>query len=155
MRNLWITVVVVLLILCASALGQNTPVAYKLQERNIVAMTILGEARGEGQAGMYAVACVIAQRSVAWNKTPIQVCLQRKQFSCWNAGYAVSYQHLVRFLDTPQGNYAKRLAENLTRLNRRYVNFADHYCTLQTNNYWTRNAKVIAIIGNHKFYKLR
>ena len=29
-------------------------------QRDVIAMTILGEARGEGEAGMYAVACVIA-----------------------------------------------------------------------------------------------
>ena len=29
------------------------------REQDIIAQTILGEARGEGKAGMYAVACVI------------------------------------------------------------------------------------------------
>jgi len=37
-------------------------------EQKIVAMTILGEARNQGQAGMYAVACVIAERSISWRK---------------------------------------------------------------------------------------
>ena len=51
-------------------------------QRDVVAMTILGEARGEGKAGMYAVACVIAQRSIEWKRngksiTPKQVCLQK------------------------------------------------------------------------------
>ena len=54
------------------------------EEQKIVAMTILGEARGEGEEGMYAVACVIAQRSIAWKRTPKQICLADKQFSCWN-----------------------------------------------------------------------
>ena len=46
-------------------------------ERDVVAMTILGEARGEGEAGMYGVACVIAQRVINRNKTAKQVCLQK------------------------------------------------------------------------------
>ena len=33
------------------------------KDERIVALTILGEARGEGKLGMYAVACVIQQRS--------------------------------------------------------------------------------------------
>ena len=46
-------------------------------ERDVVAMTILGEARGEGEAGMYAVACVIAQRVINRNKTAKQVILSK------------------------------------------------------------------------------
>ena len=44
-------------------------------QEQIVAMTILGEARGEGRAGMYAVACTIKARSVNRKLTPAQVCL--------------------------------------------------------------------------------
>ena len=39
-------------------------------QQDVVAMTILGEARGEGKAGMYAVATVINQRAINRNKTP-------------------------------------------------------------------------------------
>ena len=42
------------MILVATALGGD---------EEIVALTILGEARGEGTQGMYAVACVIQERS--------------------------------------------------------------------------------------------
>ena len=61
MKNFWMLILSFLLFVCASALGQN-------QDSDIVAMTILGEARGEGKAGMYAVACVIAQRSIEWKR---------------------------------------------------------------------------------------
>ena len=59
--------------------------ALTLEERT-VALTILGEARGEGQLGMYAVACVIQKRSQERNLTPAKVCLEPWQFSIWNAG---------------------------------------------------------------------
>ena len=52
----------------------------------IVALTILGEARGEGKRGMYAVGCVIQKRASERNLTPAKVCLQPWQFSIWNAG---------------------------------------------------------------------
>jgi N-acetylmuramoyl-L-alanine amidase len=55
---------------------------------NIVPLTAWREARSEGQAGMTAVLFVIENRSMAkrkmWPTDPEQICLQRKQFSCWN-----------------------------------------------------------------------
>jgi spore germination cell wall hydrolase CwlJ-like protein len=117
--------------------------------QKIVAMTILGEARGEGKSGMYAVACVIQQRSKNRGITPAQACRQKWQFSCWNDG---KESHSLK---TSQGIYAKFLAINLHRLQLSYVKNADHYCTLNTNNKWTRKSKPVKVIGNHKFFKLR
>ena len=118
----------------------------------IVALTILGEARGEGKKGMYAVACVIAQRSKNRNITPAQVCLQRKQFSVWNGikGESGLY-HLWKSPSTP---YARTLAKNINKLCLSTVKNADHYCTLKTNPYWAKGKKPIAVINNHKFYRL-
>ena len=62
----------------------------------IVAITILAEARGEGNKGMYAVAAVIAQRSNERKVTPSQVCLQRLQFSCWNGKSVKDLEHLLK-----------------------------------------------------------
>ena len=54
------------------------------REEKIVAITILAEARGEGEKGMYAVGAVIAQRAFERKQTPTEVCLKKWQFSCWN-----------------------------------------------------------------------
>ena len=51
------------------------------RETKIVAITILAEARGEGEAGMYAVGAVIAQRAKERKQTPTEVCLKKWQFS--------------------------------------------------------------------------
>lgn len=64
---------------------------------DILARTIYGEARGEGNEGMEAVACVVMNRyrSHKWYcgfviingaKVPsiAQTCLKKFQFSCWN-----------------------------------------------------------------------
>ena len=129
-------------------------------QREVVAMTILGEARGEGKAGMYAVACVIAQRSIEWKRngksiTPKQACLQAWQFSCWNKNDP-NRKKLPTLLKTHQhAAYAKLLATNIKNLKRSYTGNADHYCTLKTYNYWTRTSTPIKVIGNHKFFKLR
>lgn len=150
MKN-WILIIVLVLITCASVVAEDN---------DIVTMTILGEARGEGKAGMYAVACVLKQRSINRKLTPTQVCLQNRivkgkrihQFSCWNSKNKTKLKSL---LNTPQGQYAKILANNIHNLKCDYVKNADHYCTLNTNNYWTRGKKPVVIIGNHKFYKLK
>ena len=159
--------IITLFILCPLLRGESPRLT---EEQRIVAMTILGEARGEGEAGMYAVACVIAQRSIAWEKTPTQVCLKNNgkvwQFSCWNKNDP-NRKKLPSLLNTPQGAYAKRLAVNLNTLQRSFVKYADHYCHINTDPYWsyktiTRKGKKIKIaikplvvINRHKFYKLR
>ena len=136
------------------------------QAQKIVAMTILGEARGEGEAGMYAVGCIIAQRSIAWGKTPTQVCLKPSQFSCWNKNDP-NRAKLPDLLNTPEAVYAKRVAVNLNNLKREYIKHADHYCHISKKPYWSYKVitvngkrikipiKPVAIINKHKFYKLR
>ena len=160
MKKFWMIILTFIVIGCASALGDE-------RENEIVAMTILGEARGEGKAGMYAVACVLKQRSINRKLTPTQVCLQNRivkgkrihQFSCWNYTSLVQYGRtrakLKALLKTEEGEYAKLLASNMHNLKREYVKNADHYCTLNTHNYWTKKSEPVRIIGNHKFFKLR
>ena len=57
--------------------------------------------------------------------------------------------------NTKAAQYAKRLALNLDNLDRSFVSYADHYCTNDTHNYWTKGNKPTKVIKNHKFYKLR
>ena len=137
-------------------------------EQKIIALTILAEARGEGEAGMYAVACVIQQRMLRTTRNGISICTQLKQFSCWNSGKNLN--HLLKGKKEIVV-YALKLAKHMTvrplkELDRKYVNFADHYCTLKTNPYWSYKTvvkggkkikvpiKPVKVIGNHKFFKL-
>ena len=131
------------------------------EKEKVIAITILAEARGEGNAGMYAVACVIEQRARNRKLAPSKVCLQPWQFSCWNKNDK-NRAKLNNLIKTHQHkDYAITLAKNLHRLNRVYSKGADHYCTLEKKPYWAFNKKTkkwikpVAIIGNHKFYKLR
>jgi len=122
-------------------------------QAGVVALTILAEARGEGQDGMAAVACVINQRAVNRGLTPEQVCLQRKQFSCWNEKSESDLQHLYK---SPMAEWALYLEENINKMNRKKINYADHYYSTVINEpYWAKNKKPVAHIGQHKFYKLR
>jgi spore germination cell wall hydrolase CwlJ-like protein len=167
MKNHCLTIIVLIIIICTMAVAEEIPPPVRGYEEGVVAMTILGEARGEGKAGMYAVACVLKQRSINRKLTPTQVCLQNRivkgkrihQFSCWNytslVGRGRNKSKLKGLLNTNEGVYAKYLAKNIHNLKRDYVKNADHYCTLKTQNYWTRKSKPVKIIGNHKFFKLR
>ena len=151
-------------------------------DERIVALTLLGEARGEGRSGLFAVACVVRQRMIERKLTARQVCLQPWQFSYWN-----DRRKFVKKAETVQKPYSnfdillfKGVYEKDLKyvgglaiclcsgrdFERKYVGFANHYCTLATKPYWSyktiikNNKKIriaikpVKIIGNHKFFKL-
>lgn len=57
-------------------------------DADIVARTLFGEAKANNIKDATAIACVIKNRSIhkQWPNTLAGVCLQKKQFSCWNEG---------------------------------------------------------------------
>lgn len=58
-----------------------------LSDKEVMALTIFGEARGEPIEGQIAVACVIRNRFhdlPGKFKSLKDVCFQKNQFSCWN-----------------------------------------------------------------------
>lgn len=120
------------------------------RDQRIIAMTILGEARGEGYNGMYAVACVIQQRMKQGNKTGSQVCLKRGHFSCWNTNDP-NRKKLPHLLNTPQGYWAKQMAIHMGKLNSDFIKHADHYHSGRAP-WWAKSMKHVATIGRHKFY---
>ena len=122
----------------------------------IIALTLLGEARGEGDGGMYRVGCVIQQREINRGISPSKVCLQSgfvkgrriHQFSCWNGRGPSSDA-------APEAMRIAKLIANGTPLRRKTVGYADHYCTVKLNPKWAKGQKPVAVYRNHKFYKLR
>ena len=107
----------------ALSLYANTHKNHTLsRETKIVAITILAEARGEGEAGMYAVGAVIAQRAFERKQTPTEVCLKKWQFSCWNGKSLKSMEHLLK---GSQAKYAITVAKNIKTLSRKYVGYAN------------------------------
>ena len=72
-------------LLFALAMGIASHLSVNASE--IVAATLILEAGGEYATGsMEAVNEVIRNRAAKRKLTTKQVCLQRKQFSCWNSG---------------------------------------------------------------------
>ena len=134
------------------------------KEQDTLAQTLLGEARGEGKAGLYAIACIVKRRMElkSYPNTAMAVCLEPSQFDYWTQHKRVKWddQNRANVRRLMKGNtelvrYAKMLAININRVDLNYTKNADHYCTLDTHDYWTKGNKPVAIIGQHKFFKLR
>ena len=143
----------------------------------VVTLTLLGEARGEGLTGIYAVGCIIQKRTLNRNLTPAQVCQEPWQFSIWNAGKGKikKESELWDLYKSPSMPYARFLARKIcagSKLSQDYTGNADHYYSHKIRKqppYWAfkiekdKNGKVITkepikpskVIGNHTFYKLR
>ncbi len=129
--------------------GTNTMTA----ELFIVALTILGEARGETFEGMAGVASVIQTRMIERKQTASQVCLAPKQFSFWNGG--VSEATKKKLLATAQGKNALYLADLVIHQQMPdIVKGANHYHAVSVSPKWAKNTKLVATIRNHKFYRL-
>jgi N-acetylmuramoyl-L-alanine amidase len=119
----------------------------------VIALTLLGEARGEGIEGMAGVASVIQTRAIERKQTASQVCLAPKQFSFWNGG--VSETQKRKLLANPQAKNALHLAKLVAEKRMPdVVNGANHYHTLQVSPKWSKGKPLVALIKNHKFYRL-
>jgi len=118
----------------------------------VVALTLLAEARGEGRDGLGAVAAVISQRAINRGLAAREVCLQPYQFSCWNGKTEQDLQDLYR---SPMAAFALYLEENIDRIDRSKINYADHYYADYIKApYWAKGRKPVARIGKHIFYSL-
>ena len=119
----------------------------------IIALTILGEARGETFEGMAGVASVIQTRTIQRKQTPTQVCLSPKQFSFCNG--KVSESSKRKLLATKQGKDALYLADLvLHKQMPDIVKGANHYHAVSVSPKWAKDTKLVAVIQHHKFYKL-
>ena len=115
----------------------------------IVTLTILGEARGEGHTGMAIVADVIHERST--NKTPREVCTAPHQFDGWKQ-IIKNAKKAERLMRTEEGVFASKLAQMV--LNREDIlpqyNFKSFYAHDLCKPYWSKN-KTKHIYKKHTF----
>ena len=137
---------------------------YRGIEIDTLTRTLWAEARGEGTAGMEAVASVVLNRvKIAaenngrwwWGENIIQVCQKPYQFSCWNRSDA-NFQKLQAvdekdlYFATAM-RIARRAAEGAIPDS---TDGATHYHARGTDPYWARGETPVAAIGNHIFYRL-
>ena len=121
---------------------------------DIIVATIIMEAGGEYHTGsLEAVYEVIKTRAKKRNKTLAQVCLQRKQFSCWN-GKADGIKALEDTIAKAKKHPRWKIAENILGSNTNFTNGADHYYADYINKpYWADSMTQTTKIGRHIFYK--
>ena len=134
-------------IIFALAMGLLSNLSVNASE--IVAATLILEAGGEYATGsMEAVNEVIRNRAAKRKLTTKQVCLQRKQFSCWNSGRID--QLLAKAKRHPRFIEAMAI---VTGSPTNYTGGADHYHADYCDPYWASSLKKTCIIGKHIFYK--
>lgn len=127
-------------------------------EADVLARTIWGEARGEGYAGMQAVANVImnrVKRGGWYGLTVTEVCKKPYQFSCWNVNdvnYAkiqnvtTDNNQFLQALDIARQAVAGTLPDitsGATEYHATSIEPAWNYAKLED----------VGTIGNHKFYR--
>lgn len=126
------------------------------QAVDILARTIWGEARGEGAAGMAAVAAVImnrAKRPGWWGRDVRSVCQAKWQFSCWNA----NDPNRAKLLSVGPVDKAFAAALDIAELAVRGLPpdptaGATHYHTRAVSPAWAKGKTPCAMIGAHLFY---
>jgi spore germination cell wall hydrolase CwlJ-like protein len=123
-------------------------------ETELVAAVIILEAGGEGMEGCEAVWEVIHNRKKTnprWPDTYLGVIIQPWQFSCLNTYKDRYHIPIAKAKKHPLYKQVRDMIIYLPKTN--HTKNANHYCTLPTENKWTRKYKVIATVRNHKFYK--
>lgn len=128
-------------------------------ESGVASRTIWGEARGEGDSGMQAVAHVLLNRLVdgRWGKTMGLVCLWPAQFSCWNIGDPNRVEMLGLLSGDPLLAGATAAFGNANTEQQTGVDptagATHYYADTIAAPFWTKGAKQTAHIGHHLFWK--
>lgn len=139
----------------------------ELGDRDLLALCIYGEARGEPVSGQIGVGCVVRNRLHRTAKVPTwqAILLAPKQFSCFNAGdpnrtlLIELAQTLTSVLPPPALRQAQWIADGI-------LSGATLDCTKGATNYltttllrspqaptWATGVPVLVILGNHSFMK--
>jgi len=131
------------------------PPPYSVAAANIISYTLYAEARGEPFEGMKAVAAVIQTRARRAGISMAEVCLQSKQFSCWNG-----LTDVPEFYITGEGIKTADLAARTKCFGLTWVlmvnttpwhHFTHFYNPDKATPGWAYDLKGTRIIGRHVF----
>jgi len=135
-------------------------------EIDTLARTLWGEARGEGEAGMIAIAAVVLNRvrisaehggRYWWGRSIETVCRAKSQFSCWNPGDPNRAKLLAVDDSDPAFRVAKAVAAEAVagRLtDPTYGATTYKVASLPWPYAWGRPRLPLTEIGRHAFYTL-
>jgi hypothetical protein len=127
-----------------------------LGDMDTLARTLWGEARGDDEEGMQAVASVVLnrlKRPQRFQPTVARVCRARKQFSCWNEGDP----NLPKLKGLDNRNAAFTIALDVARRAIRgqlpdNTSGADHYHRHDITAGWSDDHTPCVRIGAHVFF---
>lgn len=139
-----------------------------LPDEAILGLTLYGEARGEPVEGIIAVGCVIRNRVLdkRWPDDYRGVCLQKAQFSCWDAvGGESNFQAVLAAAQIlkahePVPPALEQCAWVALGISRGAIldntKGADHYHALRLTPRpsWAQSFVPVVQIRNHLFYRL-
>jgi spore germination cell wall hydrolase CwlJ-like protein len=133
------------------------------KDRDILARTLWGEARGESLAGQIAVAWTIRNRVFDgkakswWGEDYAGVCLKPWQFSCWNKNDP-NFAYLSGAKPIPFREFAQaQIAADQVLAGKVLdpTGGATHYyaTTIPKPPVWAKSAKQTLKLGHHVFFK--
>ena len=121
----------------------------------VVAMTLWMEARGEGAEGIRAVGTVIVNRAEAQGLLPRDVCLQYRQFSCWNGKTPEETLLSPSELESSTWKYCCELADAICRGTWDPLGPWTHYYNpALASPRWAGEMTDVAVVGRHRFGRL-
>lgn len=138
-----------------------------LNDKQLMSLTIYGEARGESKEGKIAVGSVILERVDHRNwdgKTIQEVCLMPYQFSCYlpddpnfQALKLIAENWAEKYQNSLVLQQCYRIASDLIdglipRTPAIATNHVTQYKTINCPASWADKMKLITTIGNHEFY---
>jgi len=135
------------------------PAMCQTYQEKVVAAVLMGEAWGEGERGMTAVAEVINQRVKDQSKTPLQVVTfhvgRLHAFSCMNR--TTPERMVLKYQSEPMYQTALKVAMLACRTPEKLPGItkqATHFTRSSERPWWAKKKKAVAVIGNHSFYKM-
>ena len=131
------------------------------KDKDILARTIYGEARGEPLKGQEAIASVVLNRLAIsckkgkywWGNSIAEICLKPWQFSCWNKN-DVNYK-IITEISAENSAYklAKRVAMRaISGLIEDATYGSTHYHNKKVRPSWSIGKIPAAVIGSQFFY---
>lgn len=129
--------------------------AHNEADVELLARTMWGEARNQGDEGMEAVCRVILNRQGTKDKwkTIEAVITDPKQFSVWNK-HNVNNSKARKVFHNKQYKRALQIARIcLYRSHEDITQGATHYHATYVNPSWSRKLEKTVVIGDHIFYK--
>ena len=122
----------------------------------LIALTIMGEARGEGEEGMRLVASVIYNRANGNKYAMADIATDPAQFSCWrkeDPSLALMHKYQETVSDAKAYETAIAIALEMKSGNFNPTTTATHYCRKDCKVWWRSAMAVVGKHKNHIFYR--